>query len=144
MKAECVSEKDIPIDEYSQQAEDGTKLPTGIFEDQEACRVPEHMRLWNEISQKPLAPTRNEPAFKLLEKVPVERVKTPVQVESKATNLVKNLAAPFKYKNTYLDLKPDGKQIDNETLELLQKVLDKKPNFTNNYVNFNRPETFAA
>ena len=26
----------------------------------------------------------------------------------------------------------------------MQKVLDKKPNFTNNYVNFNRPETFAA
>lgn len=33
MKAECVSEKDIPVDEYSQQAEDETKLPTGIFED---------------------------------------------------------------------------------------------------------------
>lgn len=28
---------------------------------------------------------------------------------------------------------------DSEQMELLQKVLDKKPNFTNNYVNFNKP-----
>jgi len=129
------------------------------------------MKLWNEIAKSPV---KNEPAYKMPEKkaeavppvieriktpvqvdrvptirvpsarVPSTRVKTPVQIESKTSNLVKNLAAPFKFKNAYLDLKPDNKHLDNETLQLLQKVLDKKPNFTNNYVNFNRPETFAA
>lgn len=29
-------------------------------------------------------------------------------------------------------------------MQLLRRVLDKKPNFTNNYVNFNKPDTFAA
>ena len=28
---------------------------------------------------------------------------------------------------------------DPEQMDLLRKVLDKKPNFTNNYVNFNKP-----
>ena len=74
-------------------------------------------------------------------------MKTPVQVnvESKTSNLAKNLAAPFKFKNNYLDLKPSSdKELDSETLQLLQNLLDKKPNFTNNYVNFNRPDAFVA
>jgi hypothetical protein len=28
---------------------------------------------------------------------------------------------------------------DPEQMDLLQKVLDKRPDFTNNYVNFNKP-----
>jgi hypothetical protein len=47
-------------------------------------------------------------------------VKTPVQTDSKTTNLAKQLAEPFKYKNKYLDLKhTEQKALDTETLQLL-------------------------
>jgi len=50
MRAECVSDKDIPVLDFAQQPEDEAKLPAAIFEDQEAHHIPESMKLWNEIS----------------------------------------------------------------------------------------------
>lgn len=65
-------------------------MPAAIFEDQEAApRIPESMKIWNEISKPSPKPSpaksnlsRNEPAYKLPEKKseasPIERLKTPL------------------------------------------------------------------
>lgn len=100
MRAECVSDKDIPVLDFAQQPEDEAKLPAAIFEDQEAHNIPDSMKLWNEISSsQPLRlSSRNAQAAKLPEKkaeAPVERVKTPVQIKSNTYQLVKNLTAPY-------------------------------------------------
>jgi hypothetical protein len=42
---ECVSDKDFEIDEHAPEPEDDAKLPTGIFEDDVAHRIPDRQKI---------------------------------------------------------------------------------------------------